>query len=569
MGQTGSGISSMEPDRGGQQKAESAGTAQPDTAAPDLAPETTGRPKRKPSTAPGKRKKVLRHASSSPPNDRTAKRRAFEHPLPAGLISQPPVTDGGAPTKEPGEKVRGGAAAVAAAGHDSEDSFALHFSTDDEQEEALFGPDARGRGKARNRQGKPSRVKRSGSGEQARTGGMSGMQGCQVRPPRGSVSQQPVPSVSVSPRATWPLKGYSSSPQLVGMVDLVQWLRGTASTGGRATAPPCVGPAETAPPEWQPAAVERRYRAALARARAVTRVAPADAADEAAGIRRSGRARQTPDAFVPGLDSPGLRNRGRRVVEKPDAAGEGEDDDGPPELLEGDEYQAVLPQQRPRPKRPTAEEARWLQHRLLAPGAWGDPSRRVRILSSTDASGRRFKQTETGAAISGQLQRDLGLVDSLPEWSQREIDIFEAVLTRDGKDMDLIASQLAPEKCVGDVVRFYFCSWKGRLLPQAQLWYERRKQEKQRAEEAEKVEETAAGVAVQRKAGVVRAERRRQLKNALLWQRDSMRTPLDLNTTRVKILERLVRARDVLVANALPKFNASTLTEHREQKMKS
>ncbi len=79
-------------------------------------------------------------------------------------------------------------------------------------------------------------------------------------------------------------------------------------------------------------------------------------------------------------------------------------------------------------------------------------------------------------AISGQLQRDLGLVDSLPEWSQREIDIFEAVLTRDGKDMDLIASQLAPEKCVGDVVRFYFCSWKGRLLPQAQLWYERRKQ---------------------------------------------------------------------------------------------
>ncbi len=214
MGQTGSGISSMEPDRGGQQKAESAGTAQPDTAAPELAPETTGRPKRKPSTAPGKRKKAVRHASSSPPNDRTAKRRAFEHPLPAGLISQPPVTDGGAPTKELGEKVRGGAAAVAAAGHDSEDSFALHFSTDDEQEEAVFGLEARGRGKARNRQGKPSRVKRSGSGEQAGDGGMSGMQGCQVRPPRGSVSQQPVPSVSVSPRATWPLKGYSSSPQV-------------------------------------------------------------------------------------------------------------------------------------------------------------------------------------------------------------------------------------------------------------------------------------------------------------------------------------------------------------------
>lgn len=42
-----------------------------------------------------------------------------------------------------------------------------------------------------------------------------------------------------------------------------------------------------------------------------------------------------------------------------------------------------------------------------------------------------------------------------------------------------------------------------------------------------------------------------------------------VSACRVKILERLVRARDVLVANALPRFNASTLTEHREQKMKT
>lgn len=50
--------------------------------------------------------------------------------------------------------------------------------------------------------------------------------------------------------------------------------------------------------------------------------------------------------------------------------------------------------------------------------------------------------------------------------------------------------------------------------------------------EEEKAEETAASVAAQKKAAVVRAERRRQLKNALLWQRESVRTPLDLNTTR-------------------------------------
>lgn len=78
--------------------------------------------------------------------------------------------------------------------------------------------------------------------------------------------------------------------------------------------------------------------------------------------------------------------------------------------------------------------------------------------------------------ITGQLQRDLGLVDPLQEWSEREIEVFEAVLTRDGKDMDLIASQLAPGKSVGDVVRFFYCAWKARRLPQARLWYERRAQ---------------------------------------------------------------------------------------------
>ncbi len=84
------------------------------------------------------------------------------------------------------------------------------------------------------------------------------------------------------------------------------------------------------------------------------------------------------------------------------------------------------------------------------------------------------RQTETGVPISWQLQRDLGLLDPLQGWSEREVEVFEAVLTRDGKDMDLIASQLAPGKSVGDVVRFFYCAWKARRLPQARLWYEHR-----------------------------------------------------------------------------------------------
>ena len=91
------------------------------------------------------------------------------------------------------------------------------------------------------------------------------------------------------------------------------------------------------------------------------------------------------------------RHRGRRLSrdggeEGADEDGEGSDDDeGPPELLEGEAYQAVLPQLRPRPKLPLPSEARWLAHRVLAPGAWGDPSRCIRVVSAADASGAAIK----------------------------------------------------------------------------------------------------------------------------------------------------------------------------------
>lgn len=95
------------------------------------------------------------------------------------------------------------------------------------------------------------------------------------------------------------------------------------------------------------------------------------------------------------------RHRSRRLSrdggeEGPDEDGDGgPDDEGPPELLEGEAYQAVLPQLRPRPKLPPPSEARWLAHRVLAPGAWGDPSRCIRIVSATDASGAPIKCAAT------------------------------------------------------------------------------------------------------------------------------------------------------------------------------
>ncbi|CAL8462448.1 g1981 [Coccomyxa elongata] len=585
----------MESDRGAEQEAKSASvTAKSDVGSQAAVPEATGRPKHKPSAAMGKRRKAPRQVNSSSPGNRLSTRPAHEHPNTAGeplpgdrptkaqAVEQPKSAQGVSRPADASSRAaashpagRRGAAAA------EQDSFALHFTTDEEDEEAfraavMAQAKHPAKARARSRQGKPATMKESGSREHSAGVHLSALP--YVKPPHDCGSERSVPTVSDSPHASWRLKGYSSTPQLVGMADLVQWLRSTATTGGCMTAPSCLTPSETAPPEWQPAAVERRYRAALGRARTITHAIPADAAEEvaaAAGIRRSGRARQTPDVYVPGQMSPsGLRHRGRRLSrdggeEAADEDGEGgTDDEGPPELLEGEAYQAVLPQLRPRPKLPPPSEARWLAHRVLALGAWGDPSRRIRIVSATDASGAPMKQTETGVPITGQLQRDLGLVDPLQGWSEREIEVFEAVLTRDGKDMDLIASQLAPAKSVGDVVRFFYCAWKARRLPQARLWYERRAREKERAAEEEKAEETAASMAVQKKAAVVRAERRRQLKNALLWQRESMRMPLDLNTSKVKNMERLLRAREVLVKRNLPKVRKNTLIEDRQQHMK-
>jgi hypothetical protein len=87
---------------------------------------------------------------------------------------------------------------------------------------------------------------------------------------------------------------------------MLAWLGQTARAGGQSV-PFCTGPTETAPPGWQPAAVERRYRSCLGRVRGATFERVDAAAEELLGscTRRSSRVRSIPDVFVP-FDEPGF-----------------------------------------------------------------------------------------------------------------------------------------------------------------------------------------------------------------------------------------------------------------------
>ena len=214
----------MESDRGAQQK-----VAKPDVGSQAAAPEATGRPKNKPSTAPGKRKKAPRHVNSSPPGNKASTRPALQHPniaeeplpgdrltqaqpKPAQGVSWPATASGRAPTSQSAGRRR-----MPAVEQDSEDSFALHFTTDEEDEQAfkaavMAQAKHPARAKTCGRLGKPSSTKEPGNREPSAGVQLSPLP-C-VKPPYDYGSEHSVPTVCDSPLNSWRLKGYSSTPQV-------------------------------------------------------------------------------------------------------------------------------------------------------------------------------------------------------------------------------------------------------------------------------------------------------------------------------------------------------------------
>lgn len=58
----------------------------------------------------------------------------------------------------------------------------------------------------------------------------------------------------------------------------------------------------------------------------------------------------------------------------------------------GEEYQASIPEVRPRPKQPLAQEAAWLGTRVMPLGAWGFPLRCLRAWEDPNAPANKAKR---------------------------------------------------------------------------------------------------------------------------------------------------------------------------------
>lgn len=219
--------------RKGEQKREA---VKQKSALPHSPPEASGRPNRKPSAAAEKRKKAPRHMGSSVMSDPGRKRPYLPPRTEAPARAIKPVST--VPlAATPGQEQKGeerlardkaaslslaaaGPMAAEAAEQGSEDSFALYFSTEDEdasQDTAAPAAGARdhtkqssGTAKARSSQDGTSQRRRKGRTQEP---GSPGLQ--HVRPPRDAAKRQtPVPTVCFSPMASWPLKGYSASAKV-------------------------------------------------------------------------------------------------------------------------------------------------------------------------------------------------------------------------------------------------------------------------------------------------------------------------------------------------------------------
>ena len=73
--------------------------------------------------------------------------------------------------------------------------------------------------------------------------------------------------------------------------------------------------------------------------------------------------------------------------------------------------------------------------------------------------------------LSSEKARELGLPGGTSQWLEADINCFAACLSRCGKDFGHIAQQLQPPKTRGEVVSFYYDTWKTRKIPRAQQWY--------------------------------------------------------------------------------------------------
>ncbi|KAA6418976.1 MAG: hypothetical protein FRX49_11079 [Trebouxia sp. A1-2] len=266
----------------------------------------------------------------------------------------------------------------------------------------------------------------------------------------------------------------------------------------------------------------------------------------AAVVRRSTRARAAPEVYRPAwvASEQGYVNSVDSDVE---------------ETREGEEYQAVLPEVRPRPARTPAEEHIWMQPPVLTglpgkPSLIHHPAPLPHIETSTVQE--RAKWMALGrAALEDALPRSAHKPLGLPlmgdavgqDWTDAEAQQFEEGMLTHGRDFPAIRKQFLPQRETEHLVLYYYNVWKTQSTARAQAWYFRLAEEKIQAAAALRAEVIKKRASVEethmRRLEAVRdSNRRKTVKDAIAWLRQAARNPHEANMHRSKPREVISRS---------------------------
>ncbi|KAK9845206.1 hypothetical protein WJX81_000033 [Elliptochloris bilobata] len=369
-----------------------------------------------------------------------------------------------------------------------------------------------------------------------------------VPPPGGTLPR--VPPAAPADAASWRLGRFCAPAQWLDTAGALRWLCDCARSVVRP--PPVLGGERVR-------GARQRWRETLQHARSATH----SVGEEYAG-RRSQRARQKPDAFVP--------EDARRSISDSD------DDRNWSEVREGAEFQAEVPALRPRPPAPDADEAAREGVLVSAPrlrpmGPPGEPApiRTVPCLPGGNAAADArlpAQRLDAGAprawiavpppgatwqpwALPAGLAEALGLVGAGAGagdgWPEADVAAFEAGLARYGKDFDDTVAELLPYRTCGELVNFYYGVWKEQAHPRARAWYHRLALEAAAAAAAAAAAQAAReAAAVAAAAAAAGAGRRRQVREAMQWLRHTARDIDNASYLRARRMERVARARQAL-----------------------
>eukprot|EP00887_Chlorella_sp_A99_P006204 scaffold3.g6204.t1 len=268
------------------------------------------------------------------------------------------------------------------------------------------------------------------------------------------------------------------------------------------------------------------------------------------GTRRSARTRQAPDAYMPASPTRPARPAGAEAPLSP----EDETD-----VRLGEEFQAELPQARPRPAAPMEREARWLEGLVLAAGSTQPPRYGKEKLVALAAAPPKHRaaaveqaRADLSAALGPAAARALGLglagamgAAYVGTLSQEEEELMHVGFREHGRAFRAVQREFVPTRTVFELINWYYNVTKNKATAQARQWFAEKQQEEQAEVAAQEEAERKAEMERQRRADRQRVTyERRQLREVVGWIKFAACAPKDSSQFFKKpaVVDRALRA---------------------------